>query len=427
MQATKQTDYPNPVIKPDSVIKQIEQLLPQGFHLATTDEELEQIRDFKRSYYTADRPNVKAFHDDGLDPYAYVIYGTSHKGKITSTSRLLLDCGQGFPEEASLPRSVAQLRLDNKVLAELGRLLITEDKVNGLRTHYMLIHSIARLLKIDRVLIVMKQRNIASHTKMMAVEILSMDMGQSWDDEQAPLCLVSWDVTATQPKFHQWINHQQTKFLPKQWNDYSRSHLSVYLSVQKEVYETIAQRATGQVLDLGCGTGRIMAYLQDNPAVQSYTGVDSSPAMIAQATWLKQRLGFNQAQFIYADIMEIQDQYDSIFSIHSFYSWPDQDKILKHVHNLLSTDGRFMLVTPNADFNEERLARLAKQELLGHPDYQTFMEINYAITAQAKALGRYISLDSLIEQVKQVGFRVHHAGNSFFLGGASYLELSKGL
>ncbi|SKA91989.1 Methyltransferase domain-containing protein [Thiothrix eikelboomii] len=425
MQATINTYEPTSIKKPSLVIKQIEKLLPQGFHLATTDEELKQIRDFKKSYYTADRSSVKAFHDDGLDPYAYVIYGTNHEGKITSTSRLLLDYGQGFPEEASLPPSVGQLRLDKKILAELGRLLITEDKVNGLCTHYMLIHSMARLLKIDRVLIVMKQRNISSHTKMMAVEILSMDMGQSWDEEQAPLCLVAWDVTAAQPKFHQWINHKQAKFSPKQWNDYSSSHLSVFLSVQKQVYETIAQRMIGQVLDLGCGTGRIMAYLQDNPEVQSYTGVDASPTMIEQATWLKQQLGFDQAKLVHADIADLQGKYDSIFSIHSFYSWPDQDKLLEHIYSLLSTDGRFILLTPNANFNEARLAYLARQELLGHPHYQTFMAINYAIAAQAKAQGRYISLDSLIEQVKRAGFCVHHAHDHFFLGGASYLELSQ--
>lgn len=425
MQATTY-DYPSSVTKSISIIKKIEALLPQGFHLAKTNDELKQIRNFKKSYYTADRPSVKAFHDDGLDPYAYVIYGTNHEGNVISTSRLLLDHGQGFPEEASFPASVTQLRHDKKILAELGRLLITEDKVNSLRTHYMLIHSIARLLKIDRVLIVMKQRNIGSHTKMMAVEILSMDMGQSWDEEQAPLCLVAWDVTAAQPKFHQWINHKQAKFSPKQWNDYSSSHLSVFLSVQKQVYEAIAQKATGQVLDLGCGTGRIMAYLQENPAVQSYTGVDASPAMIEQATWLKAQLGFDQAELVHADIADLQGKYNSIFSIHSFYSWLDQDKLLKHIHSLLTADGRFILVTPNANFNEERLAYLARQELLGHPHYQTFMTINYAIAAQAKAQERYVSLDSLIEQVKRAGFCVHHAHDHFFLGGASYLELSQG-
>ena len=424
--------YPDPVVlttlvKPRSIVEQVEQVLPQGFHLAKSNEELERISAFKKSYYTAERPNVKAFHDDGLDAYSYVIYGTNSYGELTSTSRLLLDCGQGFPEEELLPESVAHMRHDNKKLAELGRLLITQDKVNGLRTHYRLTHAIANILGIDYVLIVMKQQHIASHRKMMAIEVLSMEMGLSWDEEQAPLCLIAWDVKGAQPKFQQWVKPKQNAFAPKQWDDYSHSHLSAYLSVQKEVYQHIAQRMSGRVLDLGCGTGRVMAYLQDNPLVESYTGVDASAAMIQQASWLKTQLGFDKASLINADILGIQGLFDSIFSIHSFYSWSEQDQLLHHIRGLLTVEGIFTLVTPNASFNEERLAHLAKQELLGHPHYETFMAINYAIAASAKAQGRYITLDKLIEQVKRAGFEVKTAHNQFFLGGASYLELGKGL
>lgn len=412
------------ISKHNATIQQIEQVLPHGFFLAKTQLELDNIIAFKTRYYTADRESVRAFHDDGLDQYAYVIYGTNDQGEITSTSRILLDHGQGFPEEASLPDSVVTMRKDGKRLAELGRLLITDDKGNNLRIHYKLTQVIAIILGIDIVLIVMKQRNIPSHKKIMAVEILSMAMGQSWDEEQAPLCLIAWDVKATQPKFQQWVNRDKTVFSPEKWDSYSTSHLSAYLSVQKEVYQHIASRVRGNVLDLGCGTGRIMVYLQDNQQVHSYTGVDASAAMIQQACWLKTQLHFDNARLIHADIADVQGQYDAIFSVHSYYSWPEQDKLLRHIHSLLAESGTFILVTPNDNFDEERLAHLAKQELLGHPDYEVFMAINYAIAATAKAEGRYVSLDTLIERVRRAGFRVKAAHDQFFLGGASYLELS---
>lgn len=405
--------------------QKIENVLPQDFYLAKTENELQKVRAFKQAYYSADRDSVRAFHDDGMDKYAYVIYGTNAEGDIISTSRLLLDNEKGFPEENTLPEIVHQWRKNNKKLAELGRLLITEDKVNGLRLHYMLTHAIANLMDIDFVLIVMKQRNIPSHKKMMAVEILSMDMGNSWDEEQAPLCLIAWDVKAAQPKFHQWVNRDKTAFAPQKWDTYSSSHLSAYLSVQKEVYQHIANQVQGDVLDLGCGTARIMAYIQDNSLVNNYTGVDASEAMIQQASWLKTQLEFDKAHLIYTDIADIQGQYDFIFSIHSYYSWPEQDKLLQKIYSLLAEKGTFILVTPNNVFDEKRLAHLAKQELLGHPHYETFMTINYAIAATAKAKGLYVTLDTLIERVKQVGFRVKTAHTHFFLGGASYLELSK--
>ena len=402
---------------------EIENSLPASFHLAKTESELQKVRAFKQNYYAADRDSVRAFHDDGMDKYAYVIYGTNAEDNIVSTSRLLLDNEKGFPEENTLPEVVHQWRKDNKKLAELGRLLITEDKVNGLRTHYMLTHAIANLLDIDFVLIVMKQRNIPSHKKMMAVEILSMDMGNSWDEEQAPLCLIAWDVKAAQPKFHQWVKREKNLFPTEKWDAYSTSHLSAYLSVQKEVYQHIAQQLQGNVLDIGCGTARIMAYIQDNPRVKSYIGVDTSEAMIQQAEWLKSQLSFTKAKLMRADIANLGGQYDVVFSVHSYYSWSEQDKLLCHIRSLLANQGIFILVTPNNHFNEERLAHLAQQELLGHPHYEDFMAINYAIAATAKKEGRYNSLDALIQQVKQAGFRIKAAHDQFFLGGASYLEL----
>lgn len=413
------------VPKPSAIIQQIEEILPEGFFLAKTQTELANVIAFKKSYYMADRENVRAFHDDGLDGYAYVIYGTNDRGEITSTSRLLLDHGQGFPEEDSLPESVTLLRNNGKQLAELGRLLITDDKGNNLRIHYKLTQAIALILGIDIVLIVMKQRNIPSHKKMMAVEVLSMTMGQSWDEEQAPLCLIAWDVKAPQPKFQHWIQRDKTVFPTQKWDNYSTSHLSAYLSIQKEVYQHIANRVQGHVLDLGCGTGRVMVYLQDNTQVTSYTGVDASTAMIRQATWLKAQLHFDKAQLVHSDIAAVQGEYDAVFSVHSYYSWSEPDKLLRHIHTLLAAHGTFILVTPNDTFDEGRLAHLAQQELLGHPDYEDFMAINYAIAATAKAEKLYVPLDTLIERVKLAGFRVKMAHDQFFLGGASYLELGK--
>lgn len=129
---------------------------------------------------------------------------------------------------------------------------------------------------------------------------------------------------------------------------------------------------------------------------------------------------------MHADIADIQGGYDSIFSIHSFYSWPDQQKLLTHVYGLLEDEGIFILVTPNESFDEERLSHVAKQELLGHPQYEAFMAINFSIAETAKVEGVYVPIDKLIEQVKQAGFCIKTAHNEFFLGGAAYLELGKG-
>ena len=396
---------------------------PQGLFLAKSSKDLLKIKAFKKSYCQDDRPGVSAFHDDGFDAQSHVLFGTDTEQNITSTARLLLDSEKGFPEEKILPESISQLRADGKKLAELGRLVILDDKVSLLRLYYKAVYEIAVLEGVDVVLIVMKKKNVSSHTKIMAVNILSEDMGVSWDEEEAELCLLAWDIKSAQPLFHRWIGRstekKPSKFLKKEWDHYSPFHLGVLTSVQHKVYQHVPTKMRGKVLDLGCGSGRIMGYLQTNSDISSYTGVDSSMEMIKQARWLKAQLGFNAAELVHSKIEDIEGKYDSILSIHSYYSWSDQASALSHIHKLLSPEGIFVLVTPNDHFDVEKLSQMVKQELLGHPYYEEFLSINYSIAKKAT----YGSMDELIGQVRQAGFIVNAAHSDFFLGGASYLEL----
>ncbi len=223
---------------PETLI-QISKNLSKGLHLAQSEEHLAKIKAFKQDYYQADHPGVSEFHDDGLDEHAYVIYGLDKHNSISSTARLLPDGKKGFPEDDIFPKSVQKMRDEGKKLAELGRLVIVDNKVCLLRQYYKAIFDVASIVDIDIVLIVMKQRNLPSHKKIMAVEVLSVDMGNSWDDEQAPLCLVAWDMKALQPKFQKWVGRETSSFSKNSWNEYSPYHLGVLTSVQREVYQHI--------------------------------------------------------------------------------------------------------------------------------------------------------------------------------------------
>jgi 2-polyprenyl-3-methyl-5-hydroxy-6-metoxy-1,4-benzoquinol methylase len=414
-------------------LERISGVLSQELHLVKTINELENLQAFRKHYCDDDRPGVKAFHNDGQDEQSFVLYSTDANGTITSSARLLPDTEKGFPEEHLLPESVHTMRQEGKKLAELGRLVITEGKTNLLRQYYKAIYDIAMLEDIDVVLIVMKQRNISSHKKIMAVTVLTDEnMGFSWDEEQAPLCLVAWDIKAKQPKlFYKWIDRDTQKekkeeaFSKKEWDEYSPFHLGVMTSVQHEVYQHIPEKVHGNVLDLGCGSGRIMAFMQNAANVQTYTGVDASGEMIQQASWLKEQLGYNAAKLVNKKIEAVDGQYDSIVSIHSFYSWDHPEQVLSHIYDLLADDGIFVLVTPNNRFNVEELSNMVKRELLGHPYYKEFLSINYSIANKAQAQSVYQPMDTLIDQVRSAGFCVNAAHNEFFLGGASYLELTK--
>lgn len=396
-------------------------LLPEGVMLAKTSLEIQSVINFRKSYCDDDRTGVKEFHDDSLDQQAYVMYSTNCKKEITSTVRLLLDSGMGFPEEKQLPQNVHDMRKSGKKIAELGRLVILKDKGKWLRKYYKAIYDISKFEAIDYVLIVMKKRNLSSHKKIMSVIVLSDEMGHSWDDEQGELCLVSWDINADQPNFHKWVDKEKKTFQKKEWDEYSLFHLGVLLSVQHEVYKKVSLQLKGRVADLGCGSGRIMGYIQENSSISNYTGVDLSGEMIKLASWLKEKLEYHNASLINNNIENITGQFDTVFSIHSFYTWPDQGKILKHIYQLLVDGGQFILVTPNNNFDTVKLSKLAQRELLGHPHYEKFMAINYEISAKAE----YLSIDHLIGQVREAGFKVKQAHQDFFLGGASYLQLEK--
>lgn len=400
-------------------------ILPERLKLAVTRNEFLRVEQFKESNCKGERPGVKEFHHDGYDDLSYVTYGENDAGEVISTSRLLMDSVSGFPDDSRFPQVVLDMRKQGLKLAELGRLLVVEDNVSQFRSHYKSTFLLAKLAKVDVVLIVMKRKHISSHKKMMSVKVLANKMGFSWDQEQAELSLVAWNINAEQPKFYKWVKLEKEKYSKQLWDDYSPSHLSVMVSVQREVYKDLSEKVYGKVLDAGCGSGRIMAYLQDNPKLSSYLGVDASRNMIEHASWLKQQLAFKQAKLNECLVEDINGQYDCIVSVHSYYSWSKPQQVLTHLYGLLRQEGKFLLVTPNDNFDTERLTKIVRQELLGHPHFDEFIAINQSIAEKAKAQKLYVTMDELILRARTAGFRVNAAHSNFFLGGASYLELVK--
>ena len=400
-------------------------VLPKNLKLAAAEKDLLRISLFKRNHCCGERPGVKEFHYDGYDDRSYVTYGDNEQGQIISTSRLLIDSSKGFPEDAMFPQAVSDMRQQGKKLAELGRLLVVDDNMHQFRSHYKAAFLLGKLERVDVILIVMKRKHVSSHKKMMSVSVLANDMGYSWDEEQAELSLVAWDINAEQVKFYKWVKLNVEEYPTHLWDKYSPSHLGVMVSVQRDIYKNLSEIVHGDVLDVGCGSGRIMAYLQENQKLNSYCGVDASRNMIEHANWLKEQLSFGQAKLCESKVEDINGQYDCIISIHSYYSWSDPQTVLAHVYDLLMPTGKFLLVTPNNKFDTERLALMVRQELLGHPYYEEFLTINQSIAETAKAQGLYVSIDELISRVCKVGFKVKAAHDEFFLGGASYLELSR--
>ncbi len=411
----------------DPILPHQECALPENILIAKTQEDLDNVTSFKRRYCNSKHLKADAFENDGFDNLARVFYAENKKGQIISCSRLLFDSPLGFPEERQFPSSVNNMRNKGEKLAEFGRFLINEDNKKQFKLHFKAAYETAIQHDVDVVLIVLKTQHISNHDKIMSITVLSDDVGVSWDEEQAPLSLIAWDINAAQPKFWKWIDYQPEAYQVSRWDNYSTYHLGARTSIQTEVYQHISSKAWGNVLDAGCGTGQTIPYARNNHKITTYTGVDLSLEMITHARDLKSKLTLNDDyQLVHEDINNLGNKkYDSIMSINSFYAWQNQASTLAKIHDLLDYSGTFFLLTPNNQLNPEKLLSLVQSELIGHPYYDSFIEHNYSIFETAKEKELYQTIDALIEKVRASGFAVQRAHSDFFLGGASYLELVK--
>lgn len=103
---------------------------------------------------------------------------------------------------------------------------------------------------------------------------------------------------------------------------------------------------TARVLEIGFGVGRGLA-LTLQQAVQGHvTGIDLSATMI-QAARRRNRaaLADGRLALLRGDIAQLpfgNQQFDKIFSIHTFYFWPDPSAICQQLISLLGHGGRLV-------------------------------------------------------------------------------------
>ncbi|WKX71394.1 class I SAM-dependent methyltransferase [Streptomyces sp. XD-27] len=103
----------------------------------------------------------------------------------------------------------------------------------------------------------------------------------------------------------------------------------------------------GSVLEIGCGTGRALAYLARQGVMA--TGVDLSPVMVARTS---ARWESTSARFICAEVLEhlrgSTETYDAIYSIFGAVWFTDPAKLLPLVAERLNPGGVLAFSHPPA-------------------------------------------------------------------------------
>ncbi|WP_217196376.1 class I SAM-dependent DNA methyltransferase [Streptomyces buecherae] len=105
--------------------------------------------------------------------------------------------------------------------------------------------------------------------------------------------------------------------------------------------------APESVLEIGCGTGRMLAYLA-RQGVKA-TGVDLSPVMVKNTS---ERWGPLGARFVCAEVLEYlndhTETYDAVYSVFGAAWFSDPKRLLPLVHARLNAGGRFVFSQPPA-------------------------------------------------------------------------------
>ncbi len=118
-----------------------------------------------------------------------------------------------------------------------------------------------------------------------------------------------------------------------------------YQAIHKRLLDYVQFSERPVVLDLGCGTGRLLNRLAAHYPDLSGTGLDFSSEMLYQARRSNQhhpRLIFVQGN---TEALPFTDQqFTDVFSTISFLHYPHPDLVLAEVRRVLQPGGRFYLV-----------------------------------------------------------------------------------
>ena len=143
--------------------------------------------------------------------------------------------------------------------------------------------------------------------------------------------------------------HQQKENIFNLWAPYYDCLFTTvfYQAIHQRLLDYVELKENASILDLGCGTGKLMNRLANKFPTIKGIGVDLSPSMLIEARVRNQyhkRLIFVSGK---AEALSFADeQFDAVFCTISFLHYPHPQQVFYQVSRVLADGGHFYLVDP---------------------------------------------------------------------------------
>ena len=186
---------------------------------------------------------------------------------------------------------------------------------------------------------------------------------------------------------------------------YDGDHAGLYEMCRDDYPQMLAElekEPFESVLDVGCGTGAVLALLHEKYPDKRYVGLDLTPEMIEVAR-TKVAPGM---EFVVGDAENLpfgNDSFDAVLCSNSFHHYPDQVAFFAGALRVLRPGGRLILRDYTASDAVVWLmnhVEMPLAHLCGHGDVRILKEREFVQMAQAAGF-------EVLLMEAQKGFRAH--------------------
>lgn len=142
----------------------------------------------------------------------------------------------------------------------------------------------------------------------------------------------------------------------------------------KEAIARLSLKGNERILDIGCGDGKVTAFLASLVPNGSVLGLDSSPEMVAFAKSKFPSSNFSNLSFQQGDAtnLKFDNEFDAIVSFNCLHWITDHKPAIEGLKKSLKPSGKILLVM--AGKNDEKASQCFMGKVLSMERWKTYLE-----------------------------------------------------